>query len=351
MPVTLLDEQLVVVRLGTRSRASRTCACIAGRRCRWAGSMTGRSRRPTGVARSASRASSARTTAGATTGTGVVRRIPAVHGRSIPNRARVARYATADAVGLVWVLLEPGSGRVGGTRAPPIPSPRRIRGGSSRASGPSRSTPTTGPARRPAGSRTSSTSATSRGSTRASSATDRSRCQPEHEVIDDGVTISFDIALEEPQARVKGDVAPGAKVQRDPTTYTLHLPLSVTLDQRLPPSADRPGQPLPPVPRLLAAVRAALPLVHLERAHLQPRARERRRARRLPGLDPRPGPPDRRVAAARGAPGRPLSRAAHRGAGSGVDRVSAAAGGARPSGWVDNRSRSRQATLQPVRRR
>jgi len=35
-------------------------------------------------------------------------------------------------------------------------------------------------------------------------------------------------------------VAPGDKVQRDPTTYTLHLPMSVTLDQRLPPSADRP---------------------------------------------------------------------------------------------------------------
>jgi hypothetical protein len=57
---------------------------------------------------------------------------------------------------------------------------------------------------------------------------------------DDGVTINFDIALEEPQASVKGDAAPGVKVQRDPTTYTLHLPLSVTLDQRLPPSEARP---------------------------------------------------------------------------------------------------------------
>ena len=63
---------------------------------------------------------------------------------------------------------------------------------------------------------------------------------PEHEVIDDGTTISFDIALEEPQASVKGDALPGVKVQREPTTYTLHLPLSVTLDQRLPPSPDRP---------------------------------------------------------------------------------------------------------------
>jgi vanillate O-demethylase monooxygenase subunit len=64
---------------------------------------------------------------------------------------------------------------------------------------------------------------------------DRSKpLSPEHEVRDDGTTISFDVALEEPQASVKGDAAPGAKVQREPTTYTLHLPLSVTLDQRLP---------------------------------------------------------------------------------------------------------------------
>jgi vanillate O-demethylase monooxygenase subunit len=47
-------------------------------------------------------------------------------------------------------------------------------------------------------------------------------------------TISFQIALEEPQTSVKGDVAPGTKVQRDPTTYTVHLPYSVTLDQQLP---------------------------------------------------------------------------------------------------------------------
>src|SRR5262249_32005209 len=62
---------------------------------------------------------------------------------------------------------------------------------------------------------------------------------PEHEVRDDGVTISSDTAREEPQGRVKGDVSPGIKVQRDPTPYLLPLPLSVTLDQRLPPSTDQ----------------------------------------------------------------------------------------------------------------
>jgi hypothetical protein len=48
------------------------------------------------------------------------------------------------------------------------------------------------------------------------------------------------MALEEPHASVKGAATPAEKVQREQTTYTLHLPLSVTLDQRLPPSADRP---------------------------------------------------------------------------------------------------------------
>ena len=59
---------------------------------------------------------------------------------------------------------------------------------------------------------------------------------PEHEVTvaKGGATISFQIALEEPQTSVKGDAAPGAKVQRDPTTYTIHLPYAVTLDQQLP---------------------------------------------------------------------------------------------------------------------
>ena len=52
---------------------------------------------------------------------------------------------------------------------------------------------------------------------------------PDHVVESDGETIKFQIALEEPQTSVKGDVVPGAKVQRDPTTYTVHLPYSVTL--------------------------------------------------------------------------------------------------------------------------
>ncbi len=171
---------------------------------------------------------------------GIVRRIPAVHGRSIPNRARVTRYATAVAVGLVWVLLEPGPGgweqpegryslpQAGSWWGEPdyrtiridtydwaCSAARRIENFVDFSHFPWVHPGVLG---------------------------DRSKpLSPEHEVRDDGTTISFDVALEEPQASVKGDVRPGEKVQRDPTTYTLHLPLSVTLDQRLPPSAERPN--------------------------------------------------------------------------------------------------------------
>jgi vanillate O-demethylase monooxygenase subunit len=164
---------------------------------------------------------------------GIVRRIPAVHGRSIPNRARVERFATAEAVGLVWVLLEPGRGGwerpeaayplpdagawwgAGGSRTIPIETydwacsaARRVENFVDFSHFPWVHEGVLG---------------------------DRSKpLSPEHDVVDDGRTISFDIALEEPQAAVKGDAQPGVKVQREPTTYTLHLPLSVTLDQRLP---------------------------------------------------------------------------------------------------------------------
>jgi vanillate O-demethylase monooxygenase subunit len=151
----------------------------------------------------------------------------------------VTRYATATAVGLVWVLLEPGPGgwedpqsryplpqadswwEQPGFRTIPIntydwacSAARRIENFVDFSHFPWVHPGVLG---------------------------DRSKpVSPEHEVRDDGTTISFDVALEEPQASVKGDTRPGAKVQRDPTTYTLHLPLSVTLDQRLPPSDERP---------------------------------------------------------------------------------------------------------------
>jgi len=41
---------------------------------------------------------------------GMVRRIPAVHGRAIPRRAKIERYAATEHAGLIWVLMDPGPG-------------------------------------------------------------------------------------------------------------------------------------------------------------------------------------------------------------------------------------------------
>jgi phenylpropionate dioxygenase-like ring-hydroxylating dioxygenase large terminal subunit len=165
---------------------------------------------------------------------GEVKRIPAVHGRTIPRRARVERYATAEHAGLIWVLLEPVAGDWRHPQSlfplPEVPwwgdptlrtipiatydwacSPaRRIENFIDFSHFPWVHEGILGDRAKP--------------------------LSPEHEVqvAADNTTIQFQIALEEPQTSVKGDAAPGAKVQRDPTTYTVHLPYAVTLDQQLP---------------------------------------------------------------------------------------------------------------------
>ncbi len=239
LPVTLLDEQLVVVRLGDDIACFPDLCVHRGTALSLGWVDDGSRPAPDGSGTVGEPCLVCAYHGWSYDRRGVVRRIPAVHGRSIPNRARVARYATTVAVGLIWVLLDPGTGGWEDPRAAhPLPradswweqpgfrtipietydwacsAARRVENFVDFSHFPWVHPDVLG---------------------------DRSKpLAPEHEVIDDGATISFDIALEEPQASVKGDVAPGAKVQRDPTTYTLHLPLSVTLDQRLPPSADRP---------------------------------------------------------------------------------------------------------------
>ena len=111
---------------------------------------------------------------------------------------------------------------------------------------------------------------------------------------------------------------------RNPTTYTLHLPLSVTLHQVLP-RGNRFVFFLACSPITAWRCRSFI----WNAPDLPARARGRRRARRVPGHDLRPGPPDRRVPPARGAAGRPIGRAAHRGPGPGLDRLPASAGRAR----------------------
>jgi methylxanthine N1-demethylase len=241
LPVTLLDEQLVIVRLGDEIACFPDLCVHRGTALSLGWVDDGSQPAPDGSGSVGEPCLVCAYHGWSYDRRGVVRRIPAVHGRSIPKRARVARNATTTAVGLIWVLLDPGTGgwedpqaeypppqadswwERPGFRTIPIETydwacsaARRVENFVDFSHFPWVHPDVLG---------------------------DRSKpLSPEHEVIDtDGVTISFDIALEEPQASVKGDTAPGAKVQRDPTTYTLHMPLSVTLDQRLPPSADRPA--------------------------------------------------------------------------------------------------------------
>lgn len=239
LPVTLLDEQLVVVRLGSEVAAFPDLCVHRGTALSLGWVDDGSQPAPDGSGTVGEPCLVCAYHGWSYDRRGVVRRIPAVHGRSIPNRARVQRYATAEAVGLIWVLLEPGPG---GWEQPesryPLPQADSWWG--------------------QPGYRTIAIETYDWACSAARRVEnfvdfshfpwvhpdvlgDRSKpLSPEHEVVDDGRTISFDIALEEPQASVKGDARPGEKVQRDPTTYTLHLPLSVTLDQRLPPSTAAP---------------------------------------------------------------------------------------------------------------
>ena len=233
LAVTLLDERLVVVRLGTEVAAFPDLCVHRGTALSLGWVDDGTRPAPDGSGTVGEPCLVCAYHGWSYDRRGVVRRIPAVHGRSIPSRARVTRYATTEAVGLVWVLLDPGTGGWEDPQAEyPLPhvaswwdkpdyrtipietydwacsAARRVENFVDFSHFPWVHPEILG---------------------------DRSKpLAPEHEIRDDGTTISFDIALEEPQASVKGDVAPGEKVQRDPTTYTLHLPLSVTLDQRLP---------------------------------------------------------------------------------------------------------------------
>lgn len=214
VPVTLLDEQLVVVRLGDDVACFPDLCAHRGTALSLGWVDAGESPAPDGSAAVGEPCLVCAYHGWSYDRTGVVRRIPAVHGRSIPNRARVARYATAVAAGLVWVLLEPGpAGWEDPAAAHPLPDVSSWWGQPGFRTIPIETYDWACSAAR-----------------RVENFVDFSHfpwvhpgilgdrakpLSPEHEVIDDGVTVRFDIALEEPQASVKGDPTPGVKVQRD----------------------------------------------------------------------------------------------------------------------------------------
>ena len=101
VPVTLLDEQLVIVRLGDDIACFPDLCVHRGTALSLGWVDTGETPAPDGSGSVGEPCLVCAYHGWSYDRRGVVRRVPAVHGRSIPNRARVARYATTVAVGLV----------------------------------------------------------------------------------------------------------------------------------------------------------------------------------------------------------------------------------------------------------
>lgn len=156
--------------------------------------------------------------------TGRCTRIPARHGTNIPNKARVPRYRTAVAAGLVWVCLE---------HDPAFPLPRFDE--------------IADPAYRTV--RIPTYDWRSSAARRLENFVDFSHFPfvhegilgspdrpeiPDHDVVRDESTLRFAMGLQEPANPVKGDDTGQGAIERSPTQYVLTMPFSVYLDQPLP---------------------------------------------------------------------------------------------------------------------
>jgi vanillate O-demethylase monooxygenase subunit len=154
---------------------------------------------------------------------GVCRRIPASHGTNIPRKARLASYRAAEHVGLIWVCL---------ADEPLLPLPSFPQWGD--------------PAYRLIKIPTYDWHASA--ARRVENFVDFSHFPwvhegvlgdraspevPEHEVVRDAAALSFELGVVEPASPLKGDVAAGAKVQRHPSHYLVSMPFTVLLDQPL----------------------------------------------------------------------------------------------------------------------
>ena len=98
---------------------------------------------------------------------------------------------------------------------------------------------------------------------------DRSKPEiPDHDVVRDATTLSFELGIEEPATAVKGDTGDGGQ---DPAHAQPLHDLDAVLGPPRPAAARRP--PLRPVRRLVPAVGQGDPQLHLERAQLRARIR------------------------------------------------------------------------------
>lgn len=154
---------------------------------------------------------------------GVCTRIPASHGTNIPRRARITPYAAAEHAGLIWVCLE-------GSPAMPLPD------------FPEWGDPTyriipipqydwhCSAARRVENFVDFSHFAW----VHEGILGDRSKPEiPDHDVVRTEHTLWFRLGIEEPSNPLKGDADAEARIQREPSHYTISMPFTVRLDQPL----------------------------------------------------------------------------------------------------------------------
>ena len=156
---------------------------------------------------------------------GVCTRIPASHGTNIPNKARIVRYQAVEHAGLIWVCLD--------DELPALPLPAF----------PEWADETYRKIKIPQYDWHASAARRVENFVDFSHFAwvhegilgDRAKPEiPDHDVVRDATTLSFELGIEEPATAVKGDSGDGGKIQRTPSRYTISMPFSVHLDQPLP---------------------------------------------------------------------------------------------------------------------
>jgi phenylpropionate dioxygenase-like ring-hydroxylating dioxygenase large terminal subunit len=164
---------------------------------------------------------------------GVCTRIPASHGTNIPAKARIHRYAAAEHAGLVWVCLDAGADPDAPQAGFPLPDFPEWGDASYRLIRIPQYDWHCSAARRVENFVDFSHFAW----VHQGILGDRSKPQiPDHDVVRTETTLWFRLGIEEPATELKGDGGSDgeAKVQREPSHYTLSMPFTVRLDQPLP---------------------------------------------------------------------------------------------------------------------
>ena len=154
---------------------------------------------------------------------GVCTRIPSSHGTNIPRRARITPYLAREHAGLIWVCLadEP---------AMPLPDFPEWGDATYRTIRIPQYDWHCGAARRVENFVDFSHFAW----VHEGILGDRSKPEiPDHDVIRTDTTLWFRLGIEEPANDLKGDDAATARIQREPSHYTVSMPFTVRLDQPL----------------------------------------------------------------------------------------------------------------------